>query len=434
MERRLRLSLPTQILMALGLAIPFGAWVGPNGTIFGVLWTEVFDYVGGLFLNALKMITVPLVFAAVASGLASMREGSAFARLGFKTVAFYLGTCVIAVLIGLVCVNLIRPGLINGEPARELLTLSPLEEATRQSMEGRGMAEVAMILHRAVPENVLAAASDNRALLSLILFSVLFGYFLSRAEGPNAGVVRQFIAGLFEVMMLLTTWIMKFLPVGAFALVAKVAATTGWEAIAPMAMFFFTVLAALGLHSFVVIPFILWRLGGVSPLAHYRAVGPALLTAFFTSSSSATLPTTLSCLENRAGVSKEVTHFVVPLGATVNMNGTALYECVAVLFLAQAYGLELTIGVQVATVLLAVATSIGVAGIPAASLVAIVIILNVIGVPASAIGVLMITDRLLDMARTMTNVLGDTAAAVVIARSEGEATTLCGSGNEAERS
>ncbi|MFQ3670395.1 MAG: dicarboxylate/amino acid:cation symporter [Verrucomicrobiia bacterium] len=424
MTRLLRLSLPTQILLALLLAIPFGAWVGPEGAVFGLQWVDAFDYVGNLFLNALKMITVPLVFAAVTSGLASMQSGTSFARLGSKTVAFYLGTCLVAVLIGLVCVNLIRPGLVHGEPARDLLTLSPLADTTRQAMEGRGLAEVAMILHRAVPENILAAAADNRALLALIVFSVLFGIFLNRAEGPNPAIVRQFIAGLFEVMMLLTTWIMKFLPVGAFALVAKVAATTGWEAIAPMASFFFTVILALALHSFLVMPLLLWGLAGVSPVAHFRAVGPALLTAFFTSSSSATLPATLSCLESRAGVSKEVTHFVVPLGATVNMNGTALYECVAVLFLAQAYGLELTLGVQVATVLLAVATSIGVAGIPAASLVAIVIILNVIGVPAAAIGVLMITDRLLDMARTMTNVLGDTAAAVVIARSEGESTRL----------
>lgn len=419
-----RLSLPAQILLALVLAVPFGAWAGPEGTLFGVKWTDFFDYVGSLFLNALKMITVPLVFAAVTSGLASMQSGSAFARLGFKTVGFYVGTCLCAVLIGLACVNLVRPGLQNGEPARDLLALSPLEETTRETMEGRGLAEVAKVIHRAVPENILAAAADNRALLALIVFSVLFGFFLQRAESANASVVRQFIAGLFEVMMLLTGWIMKFLPIGAFALVAKVAATTGWDAIAPMALFFFTVVLALAIHSFAVIPLILWSLGRVSPLAHFRAVGPALLTAFFTSSSSATLPATLSCLENRAGVSKEVTHFVVPLGATVNMNGTALYECVAVLFLAQAYGLELTMGVQLATVLLAVATSIGVAGIPAASLVAIVIILNVIGVPAAAIGVLLITDRLLDMARTMTNVLGDTAAAVVIARSEGETTLV----------
>jgi Na+/H+-dicarboxylate symporter len=225
-------------------------------------------------------------------------------------------------------------------------------------------------------------------------------------------------------MMAITQWIMLFLPLGAFALVAKVAATTGWEAIQPMALFFATVLGALAFHSFIIIPLLLWWLGRVSPWAHFKAVGPALLTAFSTSSSSATLPTTISCLEKRAGVSKQVTHFVVPLGATVNMNGTALYECVAVLFLAQAFGLELTPSVQVSTVLLAVATSIGVAGIPAASLVAIVIILGVIGVPASAIGILMVTDRLLDMSRTMTNVLGDTAAAVIIARSEGEETAL----------
>ena len=205
---------------------------------------------------------------------------------------------------------------------------------------------------------------------------------------------------------------------------AKVVTTSGLEVFLPLAKFFFVVLAALATHIFVVMPILLRSVGGVNPLKHYQAMAPALLTAFSTASSSATLPITMDSIENRAGVSNKTSSFVLPLGATINMDGTALYECVAALFIAQAYGLDLTFTQQFTVVVLALLTSIGVAGIPAASLVAITIILAAMGLPAEGIGLILAVDRVLDMCRTAVNVFSDSCGAVIIARSEGEQTKL----------
>jgi len=229
---------------------------------------------------------------------------------------------------------------------------------------------------------------------------------------------------VFEVMMKITDLVMKFAPLGVFALVTKVVASTGLEPFRHLAAFFVTVVLALGLHFAVVLPLILRFVAGVNPLRHYRAMAPALLTAFSTSSSSATLPVTMECVEKNAGVSNRTTSFVLPLGATVNMDGTALYECVAAMFIAQAYGLDLGFAQQFTVVFVALMTSIGVAGIPSASLVAIAIILAAIGLPAEGIGLILAVDRVLDMARTAVNVFSDSCGAVVIGRLEGEQTIL----------
>jgi len=224
--------------------------------------------------------------------------------------------------------------------------------------------------------------------------------------------------------MLITDLVMKFAPIGVFALVAKVVMISGLEAFKPLLVFFFTVLIALLIHIVVVMPLLLRLVARVSPVRHYQAMAPALLTAFSTASSSATLPVTIDCIENRAGVSNRVTSFVLPLGATVNMDGTALYECVAAIFIAQAYGLDLTVAQQISVVVLALMTSIGVAGIPAASLVAISIILAAIGLPAEAIGLILAVDRVLDMCRTAVNVFSDSCGAVVVGKTEGEKNIL----------
>jgi Na+/H+-dicarboxylate symporter len=234
----------------------------------------------------------------------------------------------------------------------------------------------------------------------------------------------NFWQGLADTMMLITMWIMRFAPYGVFALVAETVASTGFAAFRPMLWFFFTVMLALAVHTFIALPLALKLVGGVSPRAHFRAMAPAMLTAFSTASSSATLPLSMECLEKKAGVSKRTTSFVLPLGATINMDGTALYECVAAIFLAQAYGLELSFATQFTVVLIALLTSIGVAGIPAASLVAITVILTAIGLPIEAIGLLLVTDRVLDMCRTAVNIFSDSCGAVLIARSEGEETLL----------
>jgi len=257
-------------------------------------------------------------------------------------------------------------------------------------------------------------------MLGLIFFSILFGYFMTRISEPYAEAQFNFWQGLFEVMMKITEWVMKFAPLGVFALVAKVVMSTGLGAFKPLLVFFFTVLLALLTHTFIVLPLLLKVLTRLNPLTHYQAMAPAMLTAFSTASSSATLPLTMECVEKNAGVSNKTSSFVLPLGATVNMDGTALYECVAALFIAQAYGLELSLATQFTVVVVALLTSIGVAGIPAASLVAISIILGTIGLPAEGIGLILAVDRVLDMCRTAVNVFSDSCGAVIIAHSEGE--------------
>ena len=233
-------------------------------------------------------------------------------------------------------------------------------------------------------------------------------------------------------MMRMTEWIMKFAPIGVFGLVAAVISETGYKATGPLAIFAIVVLLALATHAFVTLPLLLRFVGRVSPFRTLKACIQPMLTAFSTASSSATLPVTIEAIEENVGVSNKVSSFVLPLGATVNMNGTALYECAAALFIAQAYGLELTFGVQFAIVAIALLTSIGVAGVPSASLVAIAIILGAIGLPIEAIGVLMVFDRILDMARTSINIWGDCSCATIVARLSGEETKVAIDGEAAK--
>ena len=300
--------------------------------------------------------------------------------------------------------------------------MSALSETAREQLEkteGRGLRDIAGIFQRLVPQNVFKSATEGD-MLGMIFFSLLFGYFLARLSEENRGPLLSIFRGLYDVMLLITDLVMRFAPIGVFALVAKVVATTGLDAFRQVAMFFVTVLAALAVHTFVVLPLLLRFVGRVNPVRHFQAMTPALLTAFSTASSSATLPLTMECVEKRAGVSNRTSSFVLPLGATVNMDGTALYECVAALFIAQWYGVELGFVAQFTVVLVALLTSIGVAGIPAASLVAIVIVLNAVGLPAEGIGLILPVERVLDMCRTSVNIFSDSCGAVIIGRSEGE--------------
>jgi Na+/H+-dicarboxylate symporter len=290
-------------------------------------------------------------------------------------------------------------------------------------VEGKGAGDVAEIFLRMVPPNVVMAAAEGQ-MLGIIFFALLFGYFMTRLNHELAETMFKFWDGVFNVMMRMTEWIMTFAPIGVFGLVAAVVAESGFEAVQPLVIFALTVLAALAVHAFVTLPLLMRFVGRVNPWKMFPAMAPALLTAFSTASSSATLPITMDCVEKNAGVSNKISSFVLPLGATVNMNGTALYECAAAMFLAQAYGLDLTFGVQFSIVFIALLTSIGVAGVPSASIVAIAIILGAVGLPAEAIGVLMVFDRILDMVRTSINVFGDACCAVIVARLQGEDTKI----------
>lgn len=261
-------------------------------------------------------------------------------------------------------------------------------------------------------------------MLGLIFFSLIFGFALSKIEHHPLSVLVGFWQGIFQTMLVMTDIIMHFLPLGVFCLVAKSFASSGLESLQSLALFVATVILGLCVFSFIALPLLLKVMGRVSPRNHFRAMAPALITAFSTSSSSATLPVTIECVEKRAGVSNRICSLVVPLGTSINMSGSALYECVAAMFLAQVYGIELSFTIQFSIVLLALVTSIGIAGIPSASIVAIVVILKAIGLPVEGVGLLFAVDRILDMCRTSVNVFSDSCCAVLVATSEGEKDVL----------
>lgn len=422
----LKLKLHWQILIALVLAVLLGLVVGRETGVLGVTFYSIFDFVGKLFLNALKMLIVPLIISSIVVGVAGVGGTHGLGRLGGKTIGYYAMTSLLAILVGLVAVNLIQPGVVQGDP-REVFGFTGDTAALQETIGGKGGGDVVEVFLRMIPTNVVEAAAQSQ-MLGLIFFSLLYGFFLTRITEDYAEAQYNFFQGVFEIMMRITDLVMRFAPLGVFALVARTVMDTGLAAFGPLALFVLTVVLALGVHFLVVLPLLLYVIGGVSPLRHYQAMGAALLTAFSTASSSATLPVTMECVEKNAGVSNKVTSFVLPLGATVNMDGTALYECVAALFIAQAYGIELSMGTQFLVVLLALLTSIGVAGIPAASLVAIAIILGAVGLPLEGIGLILAVDRILDMLRTAVNVFSDSCGAVIIARSEGETGVLAGDG------
>ncbi len=417
-----RLALHWQILIALALAVLVGAFLDPATALFGITFSSVFNFVGTLFLNALKMLIVPLIMSSIIVGMMEIQP-DALGRLGYKTLIYYAASSLVAILIGLLVVNMLQPGIADGEPVREMVGLSADTGDVIERVEGRGSGDLAEVFIRMIPPNIVSAAAEGK-MLGLIFFSLLFGFFISRVKGQPGETLKNFWNGLLDVMMQMTEWVMLFAPIGVFALVATVLMTSGLDAFKPLAVFFITVLVALAIHLLGVMPSVLKFIARVKPAAHFRAMMPALLTAFSTSSSSATLPITIDCVENRAGVSNRVSGFTLPLGATVNMDGTALYECVAAMFIAQAYGLSLDLTTQFTIVLIALLTSIGVAGIPSASLVAITIILSAIGLPVEAVGMILVVDRVLDMCRTAVNVFSDSVAAVTIARLEGEKTQL----------
>ncbi len=417
-----KIALHWQILIALCFAVITGLMFDSTSSIFGISFLSILVFFGTLFLNALKMLIVPLVMSSIITGMMGL-SGDTLGRLGSKTVLYYAATSLVAILIGLFFVNLFQPGVVDGVPARDIIGLSAETDDVVSKVGDRGAADIAEVLLRMVPSNIVTAAANGQ-MLGLIFFSLIFGFFVSKLQGSPAKVQQDFWQGLLNIMMMMTDLVMKFAPLGVYALVTKVIMISGVEAFEPLALFFITVLLALAVHILVFLPLVLRYLARVSPKKHFKAMLPALLTAFSTSSSSATLPITMDCVENRAGVSNQVAGFTLPLGATINMDGTALYECVAAMFIAQAYGISLDLTTQFTIVLVALLTSVGVAGIPSASLVAITIILAAVGLPLEGIGLILVVDRVLDMCRTSVNVFSDSCAAVTIARLEGEETKL----------
>ena len=428
-----KLAIHWKILIALILAFLIGLWA--NFATESIAekpdWFNQLHYfsnfVGSLFINGLKMVVIPLVMTSIICGVAKIGEDKDFGRLGLKTLFFYSLTGLLAVVVGLLCVNLIEPGQVDAELREKMLS-------GQGEMEGKKVEKafehadgvfngIIEIFQRMIPQNLFKGDVEGQ-LLGLIFFSLLFGFFVARLPAKFKESQIVFWEGLNATILSITNFIISFAPYGVFGLVTPTLMMVGIETVYVMGTFALTVLLGLAIHSFIILPCLLHFLAKLNFIKHFQAVSPALLTAFSTASSSATLPLTLNCITNRAGVSKKIASFTLPLGATMNMDGTALFECVVVVFLAQLFGIEMDWVTQSTVVIMALLTSIGVAGIPSASLVAIIVILHAVGFPedtiAIGVGIVFVVDRLLDMTRTAVNVLGDSCAAAIIGKSEGE--------------
>ena len=427
------MKLHWKILISLILSFIIGLWSNlivdqqstPPAWFTGL--KESCLFIGTLFLNGLKMVVIPLVVTSIICGVAKIGSEAGFGRLGLKTIGFYALTGFFAVCTGLLCVNLMNPGIVDDKVREKML--SSASESQSAKIEGaidhadKGLQGLVEIFHRMVPSNLFKAATEGQ-LLGLIFFGLLFGFFVSRLSPKARETQVAFWESLNAVILSITKLIISFAPIGVFGLVTPTLMQVGFETLGVMGKFAVTVLLGLAIHALVVLPILLWILGKINFKNHYQAMAPALLTAFSTASSSATLPLTMDCIRKRAGVSNKITSFTLPLGATINMDGTALFECVVVVFLAQLFGVEMGFVTQFTVVLMALLTSIGVAGIPSASLVAIIVILQAVGFPpesiAMGVGIVYVVDRILDMTRTAINVFGDSCAAVIIGKSEGE--------------
>ena len=424
-----RWKLHWQILLSLTLAALFGALILPGvGEGFSANFVSFCQFIGKLFMNALKMVIVPLIVASIIAGVMHLGAEKGVGRVGFKTFLYYAFSGAAAVIVGLLMVNLIQPGDIAAETAATMLGTAAgtsLEQGLMAMVEGKSSSDLFEIFLRMFPSNIVDAAANNGQLLGVITFSILFGAFIGKLPEAQRETQQKFWTSAQEVMLKLTEFIIRFAPIGVFGLVVPVIFETNLgDLFGTLAWFFITVILALIIHFAINLSLVLKFVAKVNPITHYKEMAPVLLTAFSTASSSATLPLTIDTVEDRASVSKKTCSFTLPLGATVNMDGTALYECVVVLFIAQLYTATgqaaFGLGDQLLVVILALTTSIGVAGIPAASLVAIAVILPAVGLPVESIGVVWLTDRILDMCRTSVNVFSDTVGAVTIAASEGE--------------
>ncbi|MCP4599619.1 MAG: dicarboxylate/amino acid:cation symporter [Proteobacteria bacterium] len=391
-------------------AVVLGGATGVAVKAFGVSPEEVKHWnlglPGDIFLRGLKMVVVPLIVAAIVTGVTGVGDIRKVGRLGGWITVYYLGTTAISVAAGLLLVNLIKPGegidlSIAGDVPSDLLATT------------RSFGEFMLHLISVNPVGDAAADLGEGRLLPLLIFCIVFGAMLTTMKGEARDTMLRLFDGLYQVMMKITELVILATPVGVFFLLLRTMAIHGTEAFESIGMFGLTVFAGLLFQAFVVLPLLLRFFGGVRPFKLFREVAPALLTAFSTSSSSATLPVTIDRTTRKAGVPEQIANFVLPLGATVNMDGTALYEAVAALFIAQAYGMDLSLTEQTMVLVMAVLAAVGTAGIPSASLVMIAVVLGAIGLPLEGIGLILALDRLLDMCRTAVNVWGDISGAAI---------------------
>ena len=384
------------------------------GLIFQEAGAEKIGWIGDLFMKLLRMIIVPLVLTSIVSGVASIGGGRAIGRMFGKTMGYYVLSSFLAAATGLLMVNLIRPGVdadLGGAARAE-----PPEIDTPDSFTD--------LILDIVPQNVVEAAS-SADMLGLIFFCIVFGVAITALPEKPGKIVTDIFSSFFRVMMVLTSGIVKLLPIGVFALITDMVGTTGFDSFSALAQYFATVGSGLAIHLLVTMPLLLILLGRIKPMTHFANMREPLLTAFSTSSSGATLPVTIKTVREKVGVSNKVSSFVLPMGATINMDGTAVFECVGAIFIAQVLGVDLSVMQQATVVLTALLASIGAAAVPSAGLVVIFIVLNAIGLgdhpqAIMIVAAMLAIDRPLDMCRTAVNVFSDSCGAAIIARSEGE--------------
>jgi len=423
----MKLELHWKIIIGLVLGLIFGVLAAANGwSGFTTNWIAPF---GKIFINLLKLIAVPLVLSSLITGVASLSDLKKLSRIGGKTITIYIVTTTIAVTIGLVSVNLLKPGDTVPEDMKVKLqetyksAASGKLEAADQIKERRPLQPIVDM----VPSNFFSSASNNRNMLQVVFVAIIIGIALIQIPKNKARPVLDFMEGINDLVIKLVDNIMLMAPIGVFALIADTITSVAGdnlnnvlELLSALGFYMLAVIIGLFIQMVFTYTAVLKIFSNMSLKKFYQGIAPAQLLAFSTSSSGATLPVTMERCEDELGVSEEVSSFVLPLGATINMDGTALYQAVAAVFIAQTLGMDLTLGAQLTIVLTAVLASIGTAAVPGAGIIMLIIILEAIGVPSAGIALILGVDRILDMMRTVTNVTGDASVAVAVASSEGQ--------------
>ncbi len=420
-----KLALHWQIIIGLVLGLVYGIVAANNG--WGSFTSDWIAPFGTIFMSLLKLIAVPLVLSSLITGVASLSDLKKLSRIGGKTIAIYVGTTAVAVTIGLISVNMLQPGDKVPDQMKENLQKTYQEDASvragsAQKVKDRGPLQPIVDI---VPSNFFSSASSNRNMLQVVFVAIFVGIGLIQIPKDKGKPVLDFFEGLNDVVIKLVDFIMLMAPVGVFALIAqtinKVAGndlSQVLELLGALGYYMIAVIFGLIIHAGFTYTGLLKFMTKMPLKTFYKGIAPAQLLAFSTSSSGATLPVTMECCEDELGVSEEVSSFVLPLGATINMDGTALYQAVAAVFIAQTLGMELGIGAQLTIILTAVLASIGTAAVPGAGIIMLVIILEAVGVPSEGIALILGVDRILDMMRTTINVTGDATVAVIIASTE----------------
>ena len=392
-----------------------GLFINIGDSFLGINLYNFLDLVGKIFLNSLKMIVVPLIMSSLIYNISSFSSADDLSNIGIKTIVFYLVTSFSAIIIGITVVNFIEPGLINGSGAANIVGLSANHNIS-EIINSQDSYSLNSFLLNIFSGNMFYSIANGN-MLFIIFFSVIFGLALRSSTSNSIDTMKNFWEGAYLVFLKIMSYILFFTPYGVFCLVAKATINFSPDSYIILLSFFSTVIIGLMIHVFVFYPLVLFIFKR-NILDHFKGMSSALLMAFSSSSSLATIPVTTKCLISKLGYKEEHVNFIIPFGATINMDGTALFECVAVIFIAQLYGVDLSYIDQFLILSLALITSIGVAGIPSASFVAIIVILSSVGLPLEAVGIILGIDRVLDMLRTSVNVFGDSCCVSALSSKE----------------